>query len=867
MVNDPVSLWSSPSSTARIQKNFFDHHFGPFFRVQQVIISSMDKGHFEATFPSDGKVVNVSNLFQADLLKDVLKLETELSSLIVSNQEEDLNGTSLDQICFSPLKSIKGVKKCVIQSPLNYFQSNRSVLELDQNKYLDHIRSCIINPVLPSDGKFFNVPCLGSFGGPGFPNVVFGGFNDRECRPKNGSTVLEPEEWVRIVTNSSSLVLTILIQNHPVGSLDRKKAEGWESLFLSHMKSFMDRNRVEGQGDNVVTMAGQSVTVSYFSERSVEDEIERQSKSDVSTIALSYLVMFAYVSLSLGQYINSSRLFVDSKMALGLAGVLIVLASVSSSIGLTSYAGSKGTLIIVEVLPFLVLAVGVDNIFILVQSFQRNGFNSNCSETSLQSQSGQLSGSIRRRRRKEEEGGEEESLEDAVARTVSAVGPSILLSAAAESACFLIGSFLSSMPAVNAFALNAALALLISLLLQFSLFLSLFFLDTKRQIEGRIDLFFCFQSSGSSESIGHGTDNVQGRSGQSQGERQERESTIKQESIKQESIKLLAEAGSKSRIQATFSRYFVPFVATRSRRPRILFTVFLIFTTLLTLAIIPDLKVGLEQEISMPQDSYVLTYFKDQKSQLKVGAPLYFVLESATQEPVDGRNVSIDVLVDFNRESDQNEVCGGGSCSNTSLVSLLKARSRESRSKVTGPVSSWLDDYLVWVTSPACCQSFANDSALFCPSSLAINSGLDRNKWCKPCDGVSMKRPPDFYKYLDWFLADDPTRDCAVGGHAQYSTALSFLSLSSSSGSRSGSRSGSIVSTDSDSKNNSRSIVGSSWFMAYHKPAPTSDHFVASILEGRNLAAEIEANFRQFNISAKVFPYSVFYVYYEQYLR
>lgn len=55
---------------------------------------------------------------------------------------------------------------------------------------------------------------------------------------------------------------------------------------------------------------------------------------------------------------------------LGLSGVLIVLASVASSLGFFSYLKVPATLIIIEVIPFLVLAVGVDNIFIIVQSYQ-----------------------------------------------------------------------------------------------------------------------------------------------------------------------------------------------------------------------------------------------------------------------------------------------------------------------------------------------------------------------------------------------------------------------------------------------------------------------------------------------------------------
>lgn len=57
---------------------------------------------------------------------------------------------------------------------------------------------------------------------------------------------------------------------------------------------------------------------------------------------------------------------------LGVAGVLIVALSVTSSIGLYAFYGIPATMIILEVQPFLVLAVGVDNIFIFVQSYQVN---------------------------------------------------------------------------------------------------------------------------------------------------------------------------------------------------------------------------------------------------------------------------------------------------------------------------------------------------------------------------------------------------------------------------------------------------------------------------------------------------------------
>lgn len=60
----------------------------------------------------------------------------------------------------------------------------------------------------------------------------------------------------------------------------------------------------------------------------------------------------------------------DSKISLGIAGILIVLSSVACSIGIFSFFGIPLTLIVIEVIPFLVLAIGVDNIFIIVQTLQ-----------------------------------------------------------------------------------------------------------------------------------------------------------------------------------------------------------------------------------------------------------------------------------------------------------------------------------------------------------------------------------------------------------------------------------------------------------------------------------------------------------------
>ena len=46
-----------------------------------------------------------------------------------------------------------------------------------------------------------------------------------------------------------------------------------------------------------------------------------------------------------------------------------MILSVTGALGLVSYCGLHITMIVTEVVPFLVLALGVDNMFLLVRSF------------------------------------------------------------------------------------------------------------------------------------------------------------------------------------------------------------------------------------------------------------------------------------------------------------------------------------------------------------------------------------------------------------------------------------------------------------------------------------------------------------------
>lgn len=68
--------------------------------------------------------------------------------------------------------------------------------------------------------------------------------------------------------------------------------------FVDFMKNWTEHDKPE------------YMEISYFSERSVEDEIERESHTNVSIVIISYLAMVAYVALMLGNFHCSSKFLV-----------------------------------------------------------------------------------------------------------------------------------------------------------------------------------------------------------------------------------------------------------------------------------------------------------------------------------------------------------------------------------------------------------------------------------------------------------------------------------------------------------------------------------------------------------------------------
>lgn len=76
------------------------------------------------------------------------------------------------------------------------------------------------------------------------------------------------------------------------------------------------------------------------------------------------------------------------------------------------------------------------------------------------------------------------------------------------------------------------------------------------------------------------------------------------------------------------------------------------------LQVAPHIDIGLDQELSMPQDSFQLKYFQHLNRYLNIGPPVYFVVST----PLNYSDTKI-----------QNKFCGTRFCDVDSLSSQLYA--------------------------------------------------------------------------------------------------------------------------------------------------------------------------------------------------
>lgn len=787
---DPVRLWVAPTSESKLQKEFFDQNFGPFYRTEQIFVTAATS----SSNSSNGHPYLEEPVFSWDRLQYWFEVESDIRSL------RSPNGHQLSDVCFKPAGP-RG--PCIVQSIAAWFGNDLG--DYSRDTWAPRIQECAQRPA----------ECLPDFQQPLTPHYVLGGV------PLN-------ENGTKDYVNAGAFIVTYVVSD----SLDpdvQAKAMEWETALREYLYNLSQKSEAEA-----------GLHISFSTGVSLEEEINKSTNTDIKTVVLSYLAMFLYVSFALGQgsatredegvltsflvwlrnlpqlfcsRIRSStvpidsrvtprlfprlprNLFVDSKIVLGLFGICLVILSISSTVGFFSLIGVKVTLIIAEVIPFLVLAVGVDNVFILVHELDRqnmiHGPNAAVAVTQGEAYATPLS-PTRSGLDSLQDGLDAASMslyasaEERVARTLAKMGPSILLSTITETVAFALGA-LVPMPAVRNFALYAAGSVFLNAILQMTVFVSALALDLKRAEARRIDCMPCIKLPSR--------------------------------------IALLdgPPAMHISRVAKFIRRHYGPFLL----KPMVKILVIIAFSGLFILSVVSmqHIQLGLDQRLALPSGSYLVGYFNDLDTYLDIGPPVFFVSHD----------------VDVTHRSGQQALCGRfTTCNELSVANILEAeRKRPESSFISEPSASWIDDFLAWL-DPAkeeCCRVRKADPSVFCRP-------RDSERLCQPCYrdkepswNITMDGFPEngeFMRYLKQWIISPTTEECPLAGKASFGTALS-------------------ISEDGHE-------VVASHFRTFHSPLKTQADFINAFAAAHRVADEIsEAT------GTSVFPYSLFYVFFDQY--
>lgn len=731
---NPVNLWVSPKSDAFIQKQKFDESFGPFYRTQQLIISN-----------STGPVIQ-----SYDFIKWWFEKEQEILNLSV---ESDL-GSSIkyDDICFKPLGDT-----CVLESFTQYF--NGDVSKIPEDNWRNVIDHCANSPV----------ECLPSFQQPLKRSLLFGG---------NLNTP---------VLDSEAIVITLLNNNdNDLNSYQVKSASKWEHALEEYILTIL-KPEIETRG----------LDIGFITEISLEKELNKSTNTDARIVIISYLVMFAYASIALGNSLKFQnrkikfnslfgpinhfngwlKLLIHTRFGLGFIGIIIVLISVTSSVGFWSLLGLKSTLIIAEVIPFLILAVGVDNIFLIC-----NGVT-------------QIENSINFT--------QDLSIADKVGYAVSKVGSSITLSCSCQFLCFILGSIVQ-MPAVRNFALYSAMAILFNTILQLTVFLSILSVDMSRIESGKLDILPFIEIQ---------IDQIHSNPEYSQVN------------------EILDESPADGIISSFFQRVYAKWVLS----PKISNTVLVvsIILTGISISMLPNIELGLDQRIALPEDSYLINYFNDIYDYLNVGPPVYFITEN----------------IDVTSREVQKSICSKFTgCESFSLVNILTQEAeRGNISTIAEPPASWMDDFLLWLNPDLndCCtikrHSLGGEKE-FCPpfaSPRVCQTCYEGRTW-----GYNMDGFPTGDEFLEFMLAwlDQDSYSCPLAGKAPYGHQIDLSEKK--------------VPGGAEIMNVKRSA-----FRTSHTPLRSQMDFINAYENSQRVIKEISSH----NEGLKIWAYSPFYIFFVQY--
>lgn len=151
------------------------------------------------------------------------------------------------------------------------------------------------------------------------------------------------------ITGASALQLLYFIRDPDEDDINNKVLE-WEKEFLEKASS----------------LSTKCFKVFYEAERSIDDAIAENGSADLTLVSVTFAIMISFASLMLGKFFNP----LTGHSLLANSGVFAVALGILAGIGIGAWC--RVTFVnMVGVVPYLVLSIGIDDMFILVDELDR----------------------------------------------------------------------------------------------------------------------------------------------------------------------------------------------------------------------------------------------------------------------------------------------------------------------------------------------------------------------------------------------------------------------------------------------------------------------------------------------------------------
>lgn len=220
-------------------------------------------------------------------------------------------------------KKASSLKDCVIIAPFEIFQDTNF-----NKKSLTEIQVEV--------NKAYNNKSLVTRNGELFQNN-FRGIFGHVTRNKTG------------ITGASALQLLYFIRDPREDEVSKRVLE-WEKKFL----------------DRVSSLSTTCFDVFYEAERSIDDAIADNSGADLTLVSITFLIMISFACIMLGKFFNP----LTGHTLLANSGVFAVALGILAGIGIGMWC--RVTFVnMVGVVPYLVISIGIDDMFIIVDELDR----------------------------------------------------------------------------------------------------------------------------------------------------------------------------------------------------------------------------------------------------------------------------------------------------------------------------------------------------------------------------------------------------------------------------------------------------------------------------------------------------------------